>query len=454
MLPLVAALQAACAWQLRDRSRAAGRMPETRDAGSAADTTPSGLHVLAGSTYLQQLAAVVLLGTLGAMFIDYVFMVQVKATFEEGPGLGRFFSLYYATISLLTFIVQMLGSRLILEKLGPWRRLERSGPRGGRGRRRQPVRAGLQQHRAGSRQRGRLPQGAAPHRLRTVLHAAPTRRPTGHQGHHRCRHGPSRGHHRRDRHSGPALAARRTADAGVARARGCLRARCAGRRQPTDPRLCDRSRTEPARSQRGGGPLRHRGWDDPHGGPAHAAPREAGSRPHPGRGSRGPRDRRVALTGRRGDPRSAEHRARTARVSRAARDSAAGVGRGGQRRDSGPAQGCRRARGRVRRCARRSGPAVCGPAPPRPRLLGLRLAAGGRRAHARTGRPALRGPLSVRAIAGRDCREEPARAHRPRHRAPRRAPGGRRQPLGVGRTPVARRPGPCTRRGVAHSRRW
>jgi len=118
MLPLVAALQAACAWQLRDRSRGMGPMPEIRDARQAADTTPSGLRVLAGSTYLQQLAAVVVLGTLGAMFIDYVFMAQVKATFDEGPGLGRFFSLYYATISLLTFIVQMLGSRLILEKLG------------------------------------------------------------------------------------------------------------------------------------------------------------------------------------------------------------------------------------------------------------------------------------------------------------------------------------------------
>ena len=118
MLPLVAALQAACAWQLRDRSRGMGPMPEIRDTRQVAETTPSGLHVLAGSTYLQQLAAVVVLGTLGAMFIDYVFMVQVKATFDEGPGLGRFFSLYYATISLLTFIVQMLGSRLILEKLG------------------------------------------------------------------------------------------------------------------------------------------------------------------------------------------------------------------------------------------------------------------------------------------------------------------------------------------------
>ena len=118
MLPLVAALQAACAWQLRGASRATGRMPELHKAGPAVDKTPSGLRVLIESAYLQRLAAFVLLGTLCAIFIDYVFMVQVKATFGEGPALGSFFSLYYATISLVAFIVQMFGSRLVLERLG------------------------------------------------------------------------------------------------------------------------------------------------------------------------------------------------------------------------------------------------------------------------------------------------------------------------------------------------
>ena len=35
-----------------------------------------------------------------------------------GPVPGSFFSLYYATISLVAFIVQMFGSRLVLERLG------------------------------------------------------------------------------------------------------------------------------------------------------------------------------------------------------------------------------------------------------------------------------------------------------------------------------------------------
>jgi ATP:ADP antiporter, AAA family len=118
MLPLVAALQAACAWQLHAASRATDGVPQPHDAWHAAGKDPSGLHVLTESAYLQRLAALVLLGTLSAIFIDYVFMVQVKATFKEGPGLGSFFSLYYATISLVAFIVQMLGSRLVLERLG------------------------------------------------------------------------------------------------------------------------------------------------------------------------------------------------------------------------------------------------------------------------------------------------------------------------------------------------
>jgi len=118
MLPLVAALQAVCAWQVHAASRATGRMPEPHPAGPAADKATSGLHILRESAYLQRLAALVLLGTLCAIFIDYVFMVQVKATFKEGPALGSFFSLYYGTISLVAFIVQVFGSRLVLERLG------------------------------------------------------------------------------------------------------------------------------------------------------------------------------------------------------------------------------------------------------------------------------------------------------------------------------------------------
>jgi hypothetical protein len=55
---------------------------------------------------------------MGAVFIDYVFKVQVKATFQGGAALGGFFALYYAAVSLITFVMQAFASRLVIDKLG------------------------------------------------------------------------------------------------------------------------------------------------------------------------------------------------------------------------------------------------------------------------------------------------------------------------------------------------
>ena len=290
-----------CRWWLRCKpcapgscapaSRATGRTPEPHADRRMRRTGPrSGLHVLAGSAYLQRLAALVLLGTLAAIFIDYVFMVQVKATFEEGPALGRFFSLYYATISLVAFIVQTFGSRLVLERLGLGAAASAPASRGGRGRGRQLLRAGLQQHRDGSRQRGGLPKGrcSAPAMNCSTRRSRPATNAPSRPSSMSARTVPGTSSARSSSRDA-ALAAWRTPMPRVAWARRRLLARRAGRRTPTDPRIRHGSRTEPARSQRGGRPLGHRGCDDPHGGPAHAPPREAGSRHHPGRGSRGPR---------------------------------------------------------------------------------------------------------------------------------------------------------------------
>ena len=43
---------------------------------------------------------------------------QAVATFGRGDALLRFFAMYYAAISLITFVVQTSGSRIALEKLG------------------------------------------------------------------------------------------------------------------------------------------------------------------------------------------------------------------------------------------------------------------------------------------------------------------------------------------------
>ena len=52
--------------------------------------------MLAQTPYLRNLAALVLLGTIGAALVDYVFKAQAVETFGRGDNLLRFFALYYA----------------------------------------------------------------------------------------------------------------------------------------------------------------------------------------------------------------------------------------------------------------------------------------------------------------------------------------------------------------------
>lgn len=122
MLPVLAAVNLACAWYVRRLARSGKGRPGASSAEPmpelVAESPQSGLHVLARTAYLRNLAAVVLLGTMAATLADYVFKVQAVTTFGRGDDLLRFFAIYYAAVSLLAFAVQAAGSRLALEKLG------------------------------------------------------------------------------------------------------------------------------------------------------------------------------------------------------------------------------------------------------------------------------------------------------------------------------------------------
>jgi AAA family ATP:ADP antiporter len=130
MLPVLAALNLLCAWQIRRLARERAASPATRspaEAGRyeiegatdlAAESPQSGLRALAETPYLRNLAAVVLLGTIGATLADYVFKVQAVETYGRGDDLLRFFAIYYAATSLLAFAVQTTSGALALEKLG------------------------------------------------------------------------------------------------------------------------------------------------------------------------------------------------------------------------------------------------------------------------------------------------------------------------------------------------
>jgi hypothetical protein len=122
MMPILAGLNLLSAWLIRglapgERGR---RHPEPGDIAPELSSMPprSGLRVLANARYLGNLAVLVLLGTTGAALIDYVFKLQAVSSFGRGDALLRFFAIYYAATSVVTFIVQVTLSRPALARLG------------------------------------------------------------------------------------------------------------------------------------------------------------------------------------------------------------------------------------------------------------------------------------------------------------------------------------------------
>jgi hypothetical protein len=136
MFPILAALNAACAWQTRALGHATARTfrhqrpdiadDEAMQAGSMLDATAhlaatspqTGLRALAQTPYLRTLAAFVLLSTLGATLIDYVFKAQAVETVGRGESLLRFFAIYYSATALLSLIIQVSAGPKALGKLG------------------------------------------------------------------------------------------------------------------------------------------------------------------------------------------------------------------------------------------------------------------------------------------------------------------------------------------------
>jgi hypothetical protein len=120
MLPFLAAFHLVSAWQIH-------LLAIDSDSGTGAKATSllqrapaarSGLRVLADAPYLRNLAALVLLGTTSAGLVDYLFKVEAVKTFGRGDNLLRFFAMYYAATSLITFVVQTSSTRRVLERFG------------------------------------------------------------------------------------------------------------------------------------------------------------------------------------------------------------------------------------------------------------------------------------------------------------------------------------------------
>lgn len=111
LLILLAALQLLCAAALFKfaPARPTQRVPDA----------PSIPQVISGAPYLIGLAAFVLLAAMSASMLDYLFKTHSVAQFGKGPVLSRFFAIFYAATSVITFGVQMGLSRAWLKRFGP-----------------------------------------------------------------------------------------------------------------------------------------------------------------------------------------------------------------------------------------------------------------------------------------------------------------------------------------------
>jgi hypothetical protein len=123
LLPMLAAVNLACAWQARRLAAAAHEEPPAasgaeRITGLVMESPRSGIHTVAATPYLRQLAALVLLGSIAAALIDFVFKVQAAANLSTEESLLRFFAAFYAIVSLTTFVIQVSSSRWTLERFG------------------------------------------------------------------------------------------------------------------------------------------------------------------------------------------------------------------------------------------------------------------------------------------------------------------------------------------------
>ncbi|MCH8321301.1 MAG: hypothetical protein IH790_10145, partial [Acidobacteria bacterium] len=118
MLPLLALMHFFCAWRLGALRPLPGSVSPGADSHPVSEVKSSGFRLVAQEPYLRSLAVLVLLGTLSAALIDYVFKAHAVATFQQGEELLRFFAIFYMVIGLLTFVLQTALGRVSLEKLG------------------------------------------------------------------------------------------------------------------------------------------------------------------------------------------------------------------------------------------------------------------------------------------------------------------------------------------------
>jgi hypothetical protein len=117
ILLVLAGLQAACAVVLYRLSRGDPHAAPNDDAGDEELRGWSALKHVARSSLLRNLALVIVLDAIAAAVLDYLFKAEVTAA-AGAAGPLRFFGIFYTVTNTITALVQLVGARPVVERLG------------------------------------------------------------------------------------------------------------------------------------------------------------------------------------------------------------------------------------------------------------------------------------------------------------------------------------------------
>jgi ATP/ADP translocase len=123
MLPILAAFHLVSAAAVMQVT--AGTLPRPVTSPPRAPDPPkgmrSGVQAIARSGYLKGLIALVVLVTISEGFLDLALKSRAAVALQDESGLLRFFAVFYAALSIVTLLVQLIASRGVLGSLGPAR---------------------------------------------------------------------------------------------------------------------------------------------------------------------------------------------------------------------------------------------------------------------------------------------------------------------------------------------
>jgi len=108
VLIMLTALHLLCAGGVTMLRRAPPLLPREKESPGT-----SGLRETFRTPYLRTIASFVLLTSASSAILDFLFKSQAKATFGTGPELLRFFTLFYGSVQVLSFLAQTRSERVV-----------------------------------------------------------------------------------------------------------------------------------------------------------------------------------------------------------------------------------------------------------------------------------------------------------------------------------------------------